>query len=115
MFEFDAKGALDGVTLYDEFTEKGMRQFTDAPTIAEQVSAIPGLATSLENVKNDLLRGLTAKYGKFSDHATTEKGTQDEWLWLFPSTTLKLAWHHSGDSIDSVFLFYNVRKKSADL
>lgn len=111
VFGFDASGALQEVTLFDEFTAEGMRQFTDT----QRLSAIPGVATGIENVKGDLLNSLTTKYGKFSDHAITEKGTQDEWSWLFPSTTVKLQWRHAGDSIDGVHLFYNARKKSADL
>ena len=74
VFGFDDSGTLQEVTLFDEFTAEGMRQSTDT----QRLSAIPGLATGIENVKRDLLSSLTAKYGKFSDHALTDKGTQDE-------------------------------------
>lgn len=110
-FEFDASGGLGTVTLYDEFTVAGLRRYLDE----KQIYQPSGVAAAIERVKDDLLSSLTAKYGKFSDHAITDKGTQDEWLWLFPSTTLKLEWSHAGYSIDGVHLRYSARKKSADL
>ncbi len=110
-FGFDASGGLQDVSLFDEFTAEGMRQFTET----QRISAIPGFATRIGDVKDDLLSSLTAKYGNFSDHAITEKGTQDDWSWLLPGTTIKLNWRHAGDSLDGAHLYYKVRKKSSDL
>jgi hypothetical protein len=116
VFWFDASGALQEVALSDKFSVEGLKRLHDDQlTAAQRVSAIPGVARGVENVKDDLLISLTAKYGKFADHATTEKGTQDEWLWLFPTTTIKLTWRHAGDSIDGTHLLYSLRKKSSDL
>jgi len=116
VFWFDASDTLQEVALSDEFSVEGMKRLQDNQlTAAQRTYPISGAARGIENIKDDLLSSLTAKYGKFSDHAVTEKGTQDEWLWLFPTTTVKLTWRHAGDSIDGTHLLYSARKKSADL
>jgi hypothetical protein len=65
--------------------------------------------------KDSLLTALSEKYGNPSTHTTKTAGIE-EFIWQFPTTVITLMWTHSEfKQLDSVRLFYALRRKSSDL
>jgi hypothetical protein len=65
--------------------------------------------------KDDLLKGLTTKYGNPTSNTTKTAGIE-EFVWQFPTTQITLMWVHGEfKQLHSIQLFYTFRKKSSDL